>query len=626
MYIMKKIVLLLILAVSCLQLNAETAVFLKNGGTGNGSTPATPTGSLNTAYKAIEDSGGEGAIVIVDKFTLVSAFARNIPKNENITITSKYDGVDYRDGNPNCILDISKGLRWTLFRPTTFENITFSDAGVSTPYILFIANFHPITMGEGIEVQGFPSTEIATSLAILGGSQSGQTGAPATNDADPYITIKSGKFIVVGFSRQVDVVYTGTAHINISGGEIATLYGGSLNNGKGGSIDLNISGGTFISSIYACESNSSRATYASGNASIVISGGDFTYCGAIFANMDGESIVDLSGLADVDYVKRRLYYAGKLITAGGEVPFLTPNKVFDYGNYTDSKGQMIPYRIYYPENYDESKKYPLVLYMHGNGSRGSDNETHLLTGGSAFTSTLINSGQECIILAPQAPLSSSWVTTYPGNAGYTVASVPMGSYLNAAKELFDSILTKPYIDKSRIYVFGVSNGGGATWDLMCRFPDLFAAGIPMCGNGESSNAAAIGSLLTEIPIWAFHGDADETLSVEGTRGIVAAIEAAGGTKIEYTEYPGVGHEAYFFSAHEGLIEWFFAQKKTPTSIENIVSQDDQVVATEYFNLQGVQIPVGALRATPLPTGVYLVKQTLKSGQTKVSKQLIINKI
>mgnify|MGYP000858042246 CR=1 FL=1 len=612
----------------CICIQAQNVVFLKTGGTGNGASPSTPTGSLNTAYKTIEDAGGEGTIVIVDKFICTAAFARNVPKSENITITSKYGGIDYRDGNPNCILTINSGIRWTLYRPTTFENITFDAGAATTPYILFVANFHPVIMGEGIIVNGFPTTEIATGLSILGGSQNGQTGVPVTTDVDSHITIKSGKFIVIGFNRQITGTYTGRAYINISGGEIPAIYNGSVSGGVGGSLNLVISGGIFNGAIYACSENIARPrdSKASGDAFIKITGGNFSKCLGIFAGMDGISKVDLSEFQDLGMVKRRLYDCDTLITADKKIPYLTPNEVFDYGSFTDSKGQKIPYRIYYPTNFDESKKYPLVLFLHGNGSRGDDNETQLLSGGSAFISNLINSGNECIVLAPQCPSSSEWVSTYPGNAGYTVESIPMSSYLNASKELLDSIMLKTSVDKLRVYVSGASNGGGASWDLMCRFPTLFAAGIPMMGCGESSNAAAIGSLLKEIPIWTFHGDADGTLSVEGTRGIVAAIRNSGGTKIQYTEYPGVDHEIWLFSAHEGLIDWLFSQTrnnivssvnhlnlKTPKIFTeagkiNIIPEDSANI--KIFNMSGsllVNTVIKGKTSFAITSGTYIVK-------------------
>ncbi|MDR1682458.1 MAG: prolyl oligopeptidase family serine peptidase [Candidatus Symbiothrix sp.] len=626
---MKHILLLLVTMACGWNLQAETVVYLKTGGTGNGATPTTPTGSLNTAYKAVEDAGGEGTIVIVDKFTLTAAFARNIPKSDNITITSKYNDVDYRDGNANCVIDISKGLRWTLYRPTSFENITFSDAGVSAPYILFVANFHPITMGEGIEVNGFPTTEIATALTILGGAQSGQTGAPATNDVNPNITVKSGKFIVIGFSRQMDATYTGTAQIVVSGGNVHNIYCGNLNSGLGGSVNLTVSGGKIVGNIYACSTNSSRPNYASGTATLTFTGGNWNELHAIYGNMDGLSQVDLSNHAHPDSIVRRMYYFDKYITTEGEVPFLTPKEVFESAVFTDNENTDLPYRIYFPEGYSAEKTYPVLLYMHGNGSRGSDNEKHLSDGsdGSGLLSRILNWDKECILVAPQCPSESEWVRPYPGNAEYASPEVvPMGAYLSAAKSLLDYVLATYSVDKERVYIYGASNGGGATWDLLARFPDLFAAGIPICGNGESSNASAVAGLYVNTPIWTFHGDADETLSVDGTRGMVEAIRAANGDKIIYTELPGKDHNIGFDVPNvDGIPEWLFAQKKdlltgisekvlNPIHI-SVNGKMLQIVAAGFtdisvYNLSGAKlfhVRMQGEQSFALAKGAYIVK-------------------
>ncbi|GHU67279.1 hypothetical protein FACS189413_01750 [Bacteroidia bacterium] len=633
---MKKFILFIVFGITCCTINAQNVAFLKTGGTnGNGKSPATPTTSINTAYKVLEDAGGGGTIVLVDGFTISSNFMRAVANTQNVTLTSVWDGVDYREGNPNCALTVgTAGFRYSMNGPHTFENITLKgNPSLTANYIMFIANFHPLTMGEGVSVVNFPNTIMTTSCSILSGIQQGGTGSPTATNLDANLTIKSGAFIIVGFNRQVTANYTGTAHIDIQGGEITAFYGGSIpagspltGFGNGGNLDLTISGGSFKDAIYAGNRPYQTTNNAQGNTTVTITGGDFTACPAILGEMDGVSAIDVSALdaTGFDFIKRRCYGFDQIKSTAGWEDFYIPSETFDSGSFISTTGIELPYRIYLPENYDAGNAYPLVLFMHDNGSRGADNSMQLRTIGAAVVSRILNSGNECIIVAPQCPTTTNWVADgqYPGNAGYTVDDVPMSDYLAAAKELLDDVIATQAVDLKRIYICGSSNGGGATWDLMSRFPNLFAAGVPMAGCGASPGAAAIAGALAQTPIWTFHGDADGTLPVAGTRGLVAAIEAAGGTKIQYTEFPGIDHGVWWVaSATEGLTDWLFAQEKTLTAIENAVSQDNQVVATEYFNLQGVQIPVGALRATPLPTGVYIVKQTLKSGETR--SQLIM---
>ena len=101
-------------------------------------------------------------------------------------------------------------------------------------------------------------------------------------------------------------------------------------------------------------------------------------------------------------------------------------------------------------------------------------------------------------------------------------------------------------------------GGYGTWELITRNPEVFAAAIPVCGAGIPSMA----DRLIDIAIWAFHGEADPTVPVSGTRDMEEAIKAAGGTKIQATYFPGVAHNSWIPAfATEELIDWLFSQSK-----------------------------------------------------------------
>ncbi len=266
-----------------------------------------------------------------------------------------------------------------------------------------------------------------------------------------------------------------------------------------------------------------------------------------------------------------------------------PDDVFLYGSYTASNGYTVPYRYYLPEGYDGVKRYPLFLNMHGNGSRGSDNHKQLTFGGSVLNTAVFQSGYECIMLAPQCPSSSAWVPDngYPGSKGFLHRG--MSPYLTAAKELLDKFLSEYAVDPDRVYVSGSSNGGAASWELCYRFPDLFAAAVPLAGirperEGEDYEdaSAEIAGPLTRTPIWTFHGTADTTLPVEGTRNLVNAIKAAGGEKILYTEYPGATHGTIWALAAqtEGVVDWIFAQRRSSGSAPVSAETDSPSGGTE----------------------------------------------
>ena len=152
--------------------------------------------------------------------------------------------------------------------------------------------------------------------------------------------------------------------------------------------------------------------------------------------------------------------------------------------FTTSDGYKLNYRILYPENYSPDKKYPLLLFLHGAGERGNDNEKQLFHGGDMLSSHENRSKYPCIILAPQCPENDYWVDythpetgmkrTYPENPAPS-------KQIKAVKELLDSYIAKDIVDTKRISVFGLSMGGMGTFDLVCRYPDLFVTATPICG-------------------------------------------------------------------------------------------------------------------------------------------------
>ena len=118
------------------------------------------------------------------------------------------------------------------------------------------------------------------------------------------------------------------------------------------------------------------------------------------------------------------------------------------------------------------------------------------------------------------------------------------------------IIKKYPIDTKRIYVYGQSMGGFATWEIICRYPDMFAAAVPVCGGADETQAKKI----AKIPVWIFHGKLDPVVNVERSRNMFVALKQAGG-KPKYTEYPKVKHNAWSYSYSPKLFEWMFSQKK-----------------------------------------------------------------
>jgi predicted peptidase len=223
-------------------------------------------------------------------------------------------------------------------------------------------------------------------------------------------------------------------------------------------------------------------------------------------------------------------------------------------NYYAKSGLVLPYRLFVPVNYSKTKSYPVILALHGAGAKGNDNVAQLNESQIAtlWAMDSIQAKHPAFILSPQCPTESTWV--YKARP---VDSGPLRGASVAVLALLDSLTREFSLDSNRIYLIGQSMGGHATWEFIERFPNRFAAAIPICGVGDTSKA----SLLKALPIWTFQGDQDSTVPVAYTRNMVAAIRLAGG-KPKYTEYAGVGHDAQIPALKEPLLpEWLFAQKK-----------------------------------------------------------------
>ena len=182
------------------------------------------------------------------------------------------------------------------------------------------------------------------------------------------------------------------------------------------------------------------------------------------------------------------------------------------GIYTDEKGTVLPYRLYDPKL---GSGRPLLVFLHGAGERGTDNEVTLSKPVAPFAEECALDLEDygAYLLAPQCACDHQWVDKPWGKGSYDQSSIPISKHLAAAKSLIDEIVEKYDIDKNRIYIMGCSMGGFGTWDMITRFPGYFRAALPICGGADPKMAEKI----KDMPIWTFHGDADDAVPVQGTR-------------------------------------------------------------------------------------------------------------
>ena len=202
-------------------------------------------------------------------------------------------------------------------------------------------------------------------------------------------------------------------------------------------------------------------------------------------------------------------------------------------------------------------RYPIVLFLHGAGERGSDNAKQLKYLPTWLAEPATRQRHPCYVLAPQCRMDERWVDVSWADAKSAPQPATPTVDLAAATQALEETIAREQVDPARIYLTGLSMGGFGTWDLAARMPDRFAAILPICGGGDDRVAARIAAL----PIWCFHGDADTAVPVDRSRIMVAAVKAAGGSPI-YSELPGVGHDSWTPAYRDGFVlDWLFSQHR-----------------------------------------------------------------
>lgn len=228
--------------------------------------------------------------------------------------------------------------------------------------------------------------------------------------------------------------------------------------------------------------------------------------------------------------------------------------------YTNAKySHSLPYRLYKPLNYNSQQSYPLVLFLHGSGERGNDN--YLQISKHCVADYLADSNNSakypCFILAPQCPAKENWIENW-GNGPGAETNPSLSDELDMVMDNIAQLKREFSIDAKRVYVIGLSMGGYGAWGLIGRYPDTFAAAVPMSSGGDSRTTL----VLKDKPIWAFHSEDDSTVYVENSREMIKNIKFVGGNP-KYTEYPAslhLGHGCWETTyARDDLFPWLFSQ-------------------------------------------------------------------
>ncbi len=260
-----------------------------------------------------------------------------------------------------------------------------------------------------------------------------------------------------------------------------------------------------------------------------------------------------------------------LVVVGFEPANASPNfslaaskiaPLFKSAIYNDGSGNVLPYRFFEPSPHaDLDKKFPVILYLHGENESGTDNEIQLVTTQCAtiWAEPDHLAKNPVYVLAPQAPKGSDW------------KSEPVNS--NVISLINQFITNHADIDSNRIYIVGFSMGGTGVWNMILKNPGLFAAAMPISGNAESflGNSEAF-EALKNFPVLVVHSIDDQICPVSGAYNAMAALESAGNRCVgNNSSIWGLGsvvpaHDAWFpaFHNYEVIYNWLFEQSLVRT--------------------------------------------------------------
>ena len=264
--------------------------------------------------------------------------------------------------------------------------------------------------------------------------------------------------------------------------------------------------------------------------------------------------------ADQNFFYHSSYYAKEnypeWLMGGKLIGDALIERIFTYESFTAKDGTTLPYRLFLPFEYDEDKEYPVLMILHGAGERGTDNKGNVFHMVPELFQTWGSLMSQAIIVCPQCPEGNQWVDTPWAEGNYSVYDVPISNELEAVMELLEALEDTYATDPDRYYVTGLSMGGFGTWDLLMRYPDVFAAGVPICGGGDPTYA----DVLCNIPIYTVHSKDDPSVPVAGTQAMVEAIKQYSKDLIHYSELKGKGHNVWDYAAKDEFIFfWLFEQ-------------------------------------------------------------------
>ena len=226
-------------------------------------------------------------------------------------------------------------------------------------------------------------------------------------------------------------------------------------------------------------------------------------------------------------------------------------------------GDTLPYRVLYPLNYDSTKNYPVLFFLHGAGERGSDNEKQLTHGAKLFLQEDLRARFPAFVVFPQCAVTSYWSNVLRMHDAenrrsfYFLEDGTPTKAMVLLQQLVIYFLKEYPVKKQQIYVGGLSMGGMGTFELVRRSPSVFAAAFPICGGAHPNSAEK----LKGVQWWIFHGLKDDVVDAEFSKVMAQSLKRKG-VNAKLTLYPNANHNSWDAAfAEKDLLPWLFSKSK-----------------------------------------------------------------
>ncbi len=272
-------------------------------------------------------------------------------------------------------------------------------------------------------------------------------------------------------------------------------------------------------------------------------------------------------------IKFLAYLLCALLTVGtGVVPVAANDLVLGMEGkvFTASDGTLLPYRMYAPSAQAPEEGFSVYIHLHGEEGRGNDNLAQTTSGMELVNKIIEEKGEETIVLVPQCAQDAQWVDVPLTQGVYSINQVAQTKYVGAVMELLEAMKTSYTVNTNQLYLGGHSMGAYGVWDLLARYPNTFAAAIPVCGGADPDKAQSI----KNVAIRAYHSADDSVVPVFGIRNMVDSLREWNGN-ITYEEFTDKGHEiwtqAYGVSDQ---VEWLFGQSLSGNQTASDFEQGD----------------------------------------------------